>query len=639
MEDNPTGARGRGRPRGRPRGARAARGSRGGARGASMAAEASSAPAPASESESAPTPDTEMPDAPPNEPPTETTSSKANPTAPAPSSHTATTVEPARSASPAARGAAPTRGGARGGRGGRFLPRAIRRSALDREAIASQEISKIEDQEKQNERLKKLGRGGRGGGRRARGGPVNFGAVIRGGGGGFGSGISASASAGRSGYSGFGAVGGFGSTGGGGSGGGGDGSGYTYRKGMKIENGTAQFNGIARPTGPRMNTASFAEVVHHRPEIDSKEKPTPLPMGIRREDPKPAEASNAPEGADDAADAADEDNPLPISDDSSDIGDVFHNDNEPMTDDGRKWTGAEEAKRVKIEGEEFHEIDKLTERLAMKSGPKASAKKPKPAKDMDWEDRYHADKMHTQRLLFGIDSDVEDDDEETEDSKDSKESKELKDVKPKRTPLIQDGELYIFQFPPVMPPLHVRKPAPGKNRIKNEPNDDVMMADAPVHDPNHPVDLTNIKEEEEVIEEEGVAGSSSSKKKAKAGPSTKMEDQPSGYLGKLVVRKSGKISLDYGGMLFDVEMAIPISHVREAVLVVDKGDKNPDNDGYHGTAYGMGRIAGKFNAVPHWSAVKPWNVDPKELPAWGCDAAPEGTTLEDYAHLLKKKKK
>lgn len=105
--------------------------------------------------------------------------------------------DPVPSASSAAqsissRSVTPTRGPVRGGRGGRFLPRAIRRSAVDREAIANQEISKVEDQEKQEARLKRAVRGGRGGGRRARGGPVNFGAIIRGGGGGFGSGIQAS---------------------------------------------------------------------------------------------------------------------------------------------------------------------------------------------------------------------------------------------------------------------------------------------------------------------------------------------------------------------------------------------------------------------------------------------------------------
>lgn len=386
-----------------------------------------------------------------------------------------------------------------------------------------------------------------------------------------------------------------------------------------------------------MNTDSFAERVLQQPETESKEKAIPLPMGIRRVDPDPAEVSAALKEDDD--EDMEKEEPVPISDDSSEIGDIFHNDNEEMTDNGQKWLGAEAPKTVKIEGDEYHEIDMLTQRLAMKD---SKVKKQKAFKGMDWEDRYHAEKMQTQRLLFGIDSDDEDDQDDAEHLSDSK---ELREAKPKRKPMIQDGELYIFQFPPVMPPLHVSRPARDlaakKSPVKDEPDDDVAMPDAPTHNSKgKAIDLT-VKDEEEAPEEEAAAGTgSSSKKKPTDGASTgKMDDQPNGFLGKLNVHKSGKISLDYGGMLFDVEMAIPISHAREAVLIVDEGEKDPDKDGYHGTAYGMGRIAGKFNAVPHWSSVKPWNVDAKDLPAWGCDAAPLGTTSKDYAHLLKKEKK
>lgn len=386
-----------------------------------------------------------------------------------------------------------------------------------------------------------------------------------------------------------------------------------------------------------MNTDSFAERVHQQPETDSKEKVVPLPMGIRRVDSAPAETATSPQ--DDEDEVENKQEAVPISDDSSELGDVFHNENEEMTDNGQKWVGASDRKTVKIEDEEFNEIDRLTQRLAMNP---AKVRKQKALKNMDWEDRYHDEKMQTQRLLFGVDSD--DEDEPVKPADVSEESQELTETKqPRRKPLIQDGELYIFQFPPVMPPLRVSRPARDpaatkKSPVKDEPDDDVAMADAAAPAPKgrgKAVDLTARNEDEGADEEAN--GSGSKKKAPDGGSSGKMEDQPSGFLGKLNVHKSGKISLDYGGMLFDVEMAIPISHAREAVLIVDHGE-NPDKDGYHGTAYGMGRIAGKFNAVPHWSSVKPWNVDPKELPPWGCEAAPEGTLAEGYAHLLKREK-
>ena len=79
------------------------------------------------------------------------------------------------------------------------------------------------------------------------------------------------------------------------------------------------------------------------------------------------------------------------------------------------------------------------------------------------------------------------------------------------------------------------------------------------------------------------------------------------------------MQIDYGGMLFDCETGIPVDFLRTAVLTEMDDEKKPD--GYSGTAYGMGQIAGKFVAVPKWSDEEEWVVDPSELPPWGVDAA------------------
>lgn len=159
------GARGRGAPRGRARGGRARRGG------------AAAPPVDTSVS------DIQMTDAPANAQPE------------------ASTSQPISTPASLASRAAPARGGpsstsARGGAAaGRFLPRAIRRSQLDRETIAAQETAKQETKAAVDARLQRAGRGGRGGGRRARGGPPSgFDRIIRGGAGGFGSTIQASTS-------------------------------------------------------------------------------------------------------------------------------------------------------------------------------------------------------------------------------------------------------------------------------------------------------------------------------------------------------------------------------------------------------------------------------------------------------------
>lgn len=164
------GARGRGAPR-RARGV-----ARGGWRGAATAAPSNGNNAPDAEMGDATTAapaapiDTQInPDAPPN---------------PQPDSSTTR---------PAAARPTPGRAGAAGA--AKFLPRAVRRSQLDREAIAQKESQKQEDMAAQEARLRRGGRG-RGGGRRARGGaPGGYqDRIIRGGAGGFASMLEATAS-------------------------------------------------------------------------------------------------------------------------------------------------------------------------------------------------------------------------------------------------------------------------------------------------------------------------------------------------------------------------------------------------------------------------------------------------------------
>lgn len=359
-----------------------------------------------------------------------------------------------------------------------------------------------------------------------------------------------------------------------------------------------------------MNTDKIAEFIPVDNSDDQKTKngtPNLLPKGLFRQEP------DMPQENEDAK----SDDPMVVSSGDSENGDVFYNDNSAnIKDDGRRWAGAKEDQPVKIEGEEVTMVDAFTERRAKgKQAAKEEERKKQHKKKLkhkfeDEEERYHAEKMAKQRLLFGVASDEDSDDE-------------FKEDKAQRKPQIAEGSIYLFQFPPVMPPLHkVDKPnAQKKQPVKDEPeDDDVVMLNAPEHDPSKPVDLTDavdVKDEEE----EGAARPGNKNKQPEP------EEEPEGFVGKLVIRKSGKMQIDWGGMLFDCEMAIPRSFYREAVITEEDDTKQPD--GFHGTAYGMGRVMGQFNSAPQWSEEQPWIVDPKDLPPWGSGAAPEGTEMEE----------
>lgn len=352
-----------------------------------------------------------------------------------------------------------------------------------------------------------------------------------------------------------------------------------------------------------MNTDKIVdfELLSLRDEVEVKSKDSSpailLPKGMMREEPK---ETNEPEIATTAEmEAAERGEPTAtvVTSSEDDDDELFLDDDNDaeMKDDGRKWPGAKEARTVKIEGEDITEIDTLTQRRAeRKEKIKAEKAEKKKTKYKDLEDQMQADKMAYQRRLFGVDSDGESDDEENQAGQ----------VKEPRKPQIMDGAIYLWQFPPVMPPLHKVEKTKPQGAVKDEPSDDVVMSNVPSHEPNEqkPLDLTDDDAAKSKQEEE--------------------EEEPSGFVGKLIIRKSGKMQMDWGGMLFDVCTGIPVSHYREAVLTEEDDEKKPD--GFHGTAYGMGQIMGKFNAVPHWSEEEPWEVPASKLPPWGVDAAPEG---------------
>lgn len=353
-----------------------------------------------------------------------------------------------------------------------------------------------------------------------------------------------------------------------------------------------------------MNTDKIVEYVvieDEEEQVKSKEgTPVLLPKGMQRQEPKePDQPVVATTEEVEAADRGEDVVPISSGDGSEDEGDLFLNEADEadveMKDDDRKWPGAKPNRRVKIEGEEVNEIDTLTTKRAIKKAEeKAKALK---KKYKDPEDQLAAENLAFQRRLFGVSSGEEDGDSD------------VQETKAPRKPAIIDGNLYMFQFPPLLPPLHtVERTHQSQGPVKDEPNDDVVMLNAPAHSADKPVDLTTT-DDANVKQEEGADD------KAPREP----EEQPEGFVGRLIIRKSGKMQIDYGGMLFDCESGIPVEFLRTAVLT--EMDDEKKTDGYAGTAYGMGQITGKFVAVPKWSDEDEWTVGPDELPPNGISAA------------------
>lgn len=170
-----------------------------------------------------------------------------------------------------------------------------------------------------------------------------------------------------------------------------------------------------------------------------------------------------------------------------------------------------------------------------------------------------------------------------------------------------EGHMFLFQFPPVLPPLNQVPDEGAPTLVKPEPadDDDLFVTNAPPKATAN-IDLTN-EPDTEVKKEEGEADESEVK--------VKVEDtiKEGGFIGNLVVRKSGKVELDWGGSTLILDLGTQSSFLQQAVILEEADAKPGQATEMSGAAFGMGKIQGSFGLAPKLSDEEEWVVDPDDL--------------------------
>ncbi|KAJ4421776.1 hypothetical protein N0V85_000015 [Neurospora sp. IMI 360204] len=475
--------------------------------------------------------------------------SSATPAAtPAPTSAAASTST-SSAATPAASSAAKP--------GLKFKPKAVRRGEAERQRIA-EEQQRLQDirNEQESRRLARANRGrGRGGGRgRGRG---NF--LMRGG-------RTASAAGPLSGGMGYGG----GSSGGSGADGFGTSNGFDANRinadmlySLSLEDEEEKLeNGLVR----------------------TKKKRAPMPMGIRRFEHEEEEVVMATAAEIEAQDAG-----VDVAagdDDDDDSSDLFVDNGEgpvQIKDEGAVDTAVPKTV-IKKEGGEMEDAN-------MESIPEGVIKAPE------------SPELKKKAMAT---------------AKEAEKPKEKKPKKPKETEadfaqqdrerLVElfnhgtelEGHMFLFQLPVVLPPLKSAAPAP---KVKPEPEgDDVVMLDQPAAPKSSSrIDLTS-EEASKVKKENGEADADAEQDMTHEG----------GYVGQLVVRKSGKVEVSWGGLPLQMGLGIQANFLSTAVIIKED-DVKPTQDQFTGAAYGMGRIQGSFVLAHTFGDEEEWVVDPSEL--------------------------
>jgi DNA-directed RNA polymerase III subunit RPC4 len=177
------------------------------------------------------------------------------------------------------------------------------------------------------------------------------------------------------------------------------------------------------------------------------------------------------------------------------------------------------------------------------------------------------------------------------------------------------GRLYLFQFPPVLPklynPLTTEKPLPeGLVPVKQEsdkkgPASPVLSKVKP-----KPGDSSNDQAAIKPEPEEEILTTTATDDPNARIPRDRVVAEP-GYVGKLIVRESGKVELNWGGASLVVGRGVDASFLTMGVIL-DRNEKSAANAGsglggsgadLEGKAMGMGQIMGKFVVKPDWEKM------------------------------------
>lgn len=154
------------------------------------------------------------------------------------------------------------------------------------------------------------------------------------------------------------------------------------------------------------------------------------------------------------------------------------------------------------------------------------------------------------------------------------------------------GQLFLMQFPPMTPNLINPSALPSER-----------PASAPASGPTQSAPQKEVKKEGEDAQTIDVDGAPT--ESAKVITAATDWSLPAGRAGKLNVHKSGRVTMDWGGISFELDRAASVDFVQEALIVSSKADEvgEPAEEETDRRVWSMGQLSGKFTVMPNWDQM------------------------------------
>ncbi|KAA8648225.1 hypothetical protein EYZ11_009158 [Aspergillus tanneri] len=177
-------------------------------------------------------------------------------------------------------------------------------------------------------------------------------------------------------------------------------------------------------------------------------------------------------------------------------------------------------------------------------------------------------------------------DQEKDDAEDEGEDESTKDK--------LAGQLFLMQFPPMTPNLIV--PGEGGEDVDAEAANTSQHAAAE----NTALNGRGIKREDGVEVLDG-ADDITTSQRSKIVTASDWQ-LPAGRVGKLNVHASGRVSMEWGGISFELDRATAVDFLQEALIVSENNEDDvevPEEN----KVWAMGQLSGKFTVSPDWGKM------------------------------------
>lgn len=230
---------------------------------------------------------------------------------------------------------------------------------------------------------------------------------------------------------------------------------------------------------------------------------------------------------------------------------------------------------------------------------KDTRKKHQTVEEQREHDRYEQDVEELREILGNIPTDAGDDVNIDEDEEQKVKAEAIKDER--------QGRLFLFQFPPMTPNL--MNPLSAAEQAQVEESS--ITADATGGPTTQPSSETlTIKQENGSTMQVPIAGSASilpvPSKSALAPPliTATSNTLPPGRVGKLKIYKSGRATIDWGGISFELNKGSDVEFLQDAVVASDAKSTTTTTGGdAERKIWAMSQVSGKFVVTPDWDRL------------------------------------